>query len=56
VERVLDMKIKAEVPSDGKLVVSSLNQGIPFVKMNPKAAVSKGIEAVFQVIENGRDV
>ncbi|MGI5879197.1 MAG: AAA family ATPase [Syntrophomonadaceae bacterium] len=55
VERVLDMKIKAEVPSDGKLVVSSLNQGIPFMKINPRAAVSKGIEDVFQVIENGRD-
>ncbi|MDD3853303.1 MAG: AAA family ATPase, partial [Syntrophomonadaceae bacterium] len=55
VERVLDMKIKAEVPSDGKLVVSSLNQGTPFVKINPRAAVSKGIEAIFQVIENGRD-
>jgi len=53
IERVLDMKIKAEVPSDGKLVVSSLNQGIPFVKMNPKAPVSKGIQSVLRVVENG---
>lgn len=51
IERVLDMKIKAEVPSDGKLVVSSLNQGIPFVKMNPKAPISKGIQSVLRIIE-----
>ncbi|MEA1961388.1 MAG: response regulator [Bacillota bacterium] len=51
VEKVLDMKIKAEVPSDGKLVISSLNQGIPFVRMNPKAPVSKGILSVLKVIE-----
>lgn len=51
VERVLDMKIKAEVPSDGKLVVSSLNQGIPFVRMSPKAPISKSILSVLRVIE-----
>lgn len=51
VERVLDMKIKAEVPSDGKLVVSSLNQGIPFVKMNPKAPISKGVQSLLRIIE-----
>jgi len=50
IERVLDMKIKAEVPSDGKLAVSSLNQGIPFVKMNPKAPISKGIHSVMRII------
>lgn len=51
VERVLDMRIKAEVPSDGKLVVSSLNQGTPFIKMNPKAPISKGILSVLKVVE-----
>lgn len=51
IERVLDMKIRAEVPSDGKLVVSSLNQGIPFVKMNPKAPISKGIQSLLKVVE-----
>jgi pilus assembly protein CpaE len=51
IERVLDMKIKGEIPSDGKLVVSSLNQGIPFVRMNPKAPISKGIQSLLIVLE-----
>ena len=45
------MKIKGEIPSDGKLVVSSLNQGIPFVRMNPKAPISKGIQSLLRVLE-----
>ncbi len=52
VERVLDMRIRAEVPSDGKLVVSSLNQGIPFIKMNPRASISKSMVNILQLIEN----
>lgn len=53
VEKVLKMKIQADVPSDGKLVVASVNQGIPFIKMNPRAGVSKGIMSVMQVVEQG---
>jgi len=52
VEKVLDMRIRAEVPSDGKLVVSSLNQGIPFIKMSPKAPISKSMVNILQLIEN----
>lgn len=51
VERVLDMKIQAEVASDGKLVVASVNQGVPFVKMNPRAAISKDIINLVDVIK-----
>lgn len=51
VEKVLDMKIRAEVPSDGKLVISSLNQGIPFIDINSKAPISKGILSVMQLLE-----
>lgn len=50
-ERVLDIKVKAEIPSDGKLVISSLNQGIPFVKLNPKAAIAKAIMNVLALVE-----
>lgn len=50
VERVLNMKIQAEVCSDGKLVVTSLNQGTPFVKINPRAAISKNIIDLVEVI------
>lgn len=53
VERVLGMKIMAEVPSDGRLVLSSINQGIPFVKINPKAPISKGINSVLRIAEAG---
>ncbi len=52
VERVLDMRIRAEVPSDGKLVVTSLNQGIPFTKISPRAPISKSIVNILQLIEN----
>lgn len=52
VEKILDMKIKGEVPSDGKLVVSSVNKGIPFVKLNPKASISKGMEEICDLIES----
>jgi len=53
VERVLGIKIRAEVPSDGKLVVNSINQGIPFVKMSPRAPVSRGILSIMKVVEEG---
>lgn len=52
VERVLDMKISAEVPSDGKLLISSLNQGIPFVKTHPTAPISKAIYKILDIISN----
>ncbi|MEN6328170.1 MAG: AAA family ATPase [Syntrophomonas sp.] len=51
IERVLDIKVKAEIPSDGKLAVASLNQGIPFVKMNPRAAISKAVMNVLTLME-----
>ncbi len=51
VEKLLNMKIQAHIPSDGKSVVSSLNQGIPFVKMYPKAPISKSIETIVQLLD-----
>jgi pilus assembly protein CpaE len=52
VEKILDMKIKGEVPSDGKLVVSSVNKGIPFVKLNPKAPITKSLLDIINMLEN----
>ncbi|QGU00105.1 Type II/IV secretion system ATPase TadZ/CpaE, associated with Flp pilus assembly [Candidatus Syntrophocurvum alkaliphilum] len=52
VEKVLDMKIDAEIPSDGKLVISSLNQGVPLVKLNPRATISKSIANLMRLIES----
>jgi len=51
VEKLLEMKIIASIPSDGKLVVSSINKGIPFVKLNQRANVSKGINDLFAFVE-----
>ncbi|MGE5390080.1 MAG: AAA family ATPase [Deltaproteobacteria bacterium] len=53
VERVLGLRVRAEVPSDGKLVVNSINQGIPFVKMSPRAPISRGILSVMKVVDEG---
>lgn len=53
VERVLGLRIRAEVPSDGKLVVNSINQGIPFVKMSPRSPISRGILSIMKVVEEG---
>lgn len=52
VEKALDMKIKAEIPSDGKLVVSSLNKGIPFINIKPRAPISKSIANILRVVED----
>ena len=53
VERVLGLRIRAEVPSDGKLVVNSINQGVPFVKMSPRAPISRGILSVMKAVDEG---
>lgn len=51
VEQVLNMKIEAEVCSDGKLVVASLNQGTPFIKLNPRAPISRNIMDLVELIK-----
>jgi pilus assembly protein CpaE len=50
-ERALDMKIQSNVPSDGKLVVASLNQGVPVVKLNNRAQISKSLVELLKVLE-----
>lgn len=50
-EKALDMPIMVQVPSDGKLVITSVNQGVPFVKINPRAPISKSIVNILQLIE-----
>jgi len=44
VEQTLDFLVAAQIPSDGKLVVSALNKGIPFVFSTPNAKVSMAIK------------
>ncbi|HEX3011921.1 MAG TPA: histidine kinase, partial [Syntrophomonadaceae bacterium] len=49
-ERALDMKIQANVPSDGKLVLASLNRGVPAVKLNSRAPISKSLVDLLQIL------
>ncbi|WP_075980691.1 AAA family ATPase [Bacillus massilinigeriensis] len=48
VEEVLGMDIRYRIPSDYKLIIASINKGIPFVTMAPRVPVSK---AVFQLAD-----
>lgn len=43
VEGALGMSIKSRIPSDYRVVISSINKGIPFVLAAPKTPVSKSI-------------
>ncbi|MDG5788469.1 AAA family ATPase [Evansella sp. AB-P1] len=44
VEKILGLSVYSRIPSDYKIVVTSLNQGQPFVLTDPKASVSKGMK------------
>jgi pilus assembly protein CpaE len=46
VEEALNRTIDHEVVSDGKLVISANNEGIPFVLANPEAPVSQGVRGM----------
>lgn len=52
VEKALDFKIEFEIPSDGKTLVPSLNQGVPFVVQHPQSKASEGIRTIAQSLIN----
>jgi len=43
VEEYLEHPVAARIPSEGRTVVASVNQGTPFVISNPEAKVSEAI-------------
>jgi len=43
VEKTLDMKVTSHIPSHGKIVVASLNKGVPFVISNPGTKISDSL-------------
>ena len=55
VEAALGLSLKAQVPSDGRLVVTSVNEGKPFVLFSPQTVIAKRISALASEIL-GRDV
>lgn len=54
VESSLDFFIAEKLPSDGKLVVTSVNKGMPFVLSNTKAKVSRSIDKIGDLIINDK--
>lgn len=48
VEKALNSKIGFEIPSDGKVLVPALNQGIPFVLQHPQSKASEGVRTMAQ--------
>ena len=56
VERGLQRKIDVEVPSDGEIVVSSINRGSPFVVTHASSAVAKAISQMPELADQGRSV
>ncbi|MDN5323509.1 MAG: pilus assembly protein CpaE [Clostridia bacterium] len=52
VENALDFLIAHQIPSDGKLVVTSVNKGIPFVISNSNAKVSKAVDQITNMVIN----
>lgn len=55
VEAALGTTLKAQIPSDGRLVVTSVNEGKPFVLFSPQTVIARRIHALASEIL-GRDV
>lgn len=53
VEEYLEHPVAARIPSEGRTVVASVNQGTPFVVSNPEAKVSESIHALAQLFVPG---
>ncbi len=51
-EETLDFLIAGYIPSEGKIVVPALNEGIPFVLSHPTARVSRAIQEVSNLVVN----
>jgi len=46
VEEVLGQHVDFEIVSDGRLVLSANNEGVPFVSASPDAQISKGVRSI----------
>lgn len=50
VERSMDMRICIQFPSDARLVVASMNRGMPFVLVEPGSMMAKSVNSVITLI------
>lgn len=55
VEAALGTSLKAQIPSDGRLVVTSVNEGKPFVLFSPQTVIARRIQALASEIL-GREI
>ncbi|MDD2401483.1 MAG: response regulator [Clostridia bacterium] len=53
-EETIEFLIAAQVPSEGKIVVPALNEGIPFVLSNPTAKVSLALQNLSEIVIKDR--
>lgn len=50
VQRSMDMKISIQFPSDARLVVASMNRGMPFVLIEPGSMMAKSVNSIITLI------
>lgn len=50
VEKALNIKVDFEIPSDGRSVLTALNQGVPFVSCHPQSKATEGIRNIAQTL------
>jgi pilus assembly protein CpaE len=50
-ERVLGQKVYATVPNDYEDIISSINKGIPLIKLIPRAPASKAFESLVSLLK-----
>jgi len=50
IERTFGRPVAAQIPNAGHIVVSSINEGRPFVLTNPTAPISRSIEALAEEV------
>jgi pilus assembly protein CpaE len=50
-ERVLGQKVYATVPNDYEDIISSINKGIPLIKLMPRAPASKAFESLVNLLK-----
>jgi pilus assembly protein CpaE len=53
-EETLDFDVMAKVPSEGRVVVPALNEGIPFVVSNPTSKASMAVQKLADIIMQGK--
>lgn len=52
VENIIGMPVFARIPSEGKVVVSSVNRGVPFVLSNPREAVTRSVFSIASKLQS----